>query len=416
VESIGSQGTKEVALKGVALGVIPDDDSSGERTPPTEFRIFHSGINHSEKGDFLFDEQSAKSVMEAYERRGRVMMMDYEHMSAQTPPIVAPASATQFIPEIRKDSEGKPELWATQIVWTDKAAAHLKAGEYRLFSPLFRSDGGDPARVVELLNVGLTNIPALAGLTPLVAASGDTSTGDNQPKETRMATENTENKDENKDGAEGEASAEDKLKALTEKCAALEAENTKLKDGLDTVKTTFEKKMGKSFDDWAAEESAEHEGEEESEEAKALAVLKATALSVTGTKTVVEACGVLTGMGTGNAELVALKAKQVADAAAALETKFDTMLKEAIDGGKILPYKREQFVALKTTLGVKNALVALTAAIPAEPVIQLTAPREPEADVAMDAMYAEVASRVGTTVGAIQSHIKTKRANGGAAK
>jgi phage I-like protein len=343
-------------------------------------------------------------------------MMDYEHMSAQTPPIIAPASATHFIPEVRKDADGKPELWATQIVWTDKAAAHLRAGEYRLFSPLFRTDGGNPARVNELLNVGLTNIPALAGLIPLVAASGDTSTGDNKPKETRMATENTENKDEKKDG-EGEVSEADKTKALTEKCAALEEENKKLKDGLDTVKTTFEKKMGKSFDDWAAEESAEHEdGGEEDEEAKALAVLKATALSVTGTKTVVEACGVLTGMGTGNAELVALKAKQIADAAVALEGKFDTALKEAIDGGKILPYKRDSFVALKTTLGVKNALVALTAAIPADPVIQLRAPREPEADVAMDAMYAEVASRVGTTIGTIQAHIKNQRANGGAAK
>jgi phage I-like protein len=134
--------------------------------PPTEFRIFGKGDNTSEKGTFVFDDVAAEMVMSKWAERGVPMGFDYEHQSVQEPPIVAPA-AGWFTPQVRDG-----ELWATDIRWTPKAADHLVSKEYRLFSPAFgfeeMPDGR--MRVTKLINVALTNNPALHNIEPLVAA------------------------------------------------------------------------------------------------------------------------------------------------------------------------------------------------------------------------------------------------------
>jgi phage I-like protein len=135
------------------------------RVPPTEFRLFAAGETETEKGKYLFDDVAAASVMEAYGRRKVDLTMDYEHQAMADPPIEAPASCSRWVPQIRNG-----ELWATEVKWTPRAYGYLANGEYRYFSPAFAYEK-DSGRVTEVLNVALTNIPAMRGIAPLVAAS-----------------------------------------------------------------------------------------------------------------------------------------------------------------------------------------------------------------------------------------------------
>jgi phage I-like protein len=141
---------------------------SGDREVPTEFRIFKAGENPSEKGLFIFDEKSALSVMEEYAAHNKPMLFDYNHgttLGAEATPEQSLA-AGQFVPEVRNG-----ELWAKDIKWTDRARSFLAAGEYRLFSPYFTHD--KEGRVERLINVALTNLPALDGIPALVAANAN---------------------------------------------------------------------------------------------------------------------------------------------------------------------------------------------------------------------------------------------------
>ena len=139
---------------------------------PTEFRIFANGVNTSDKGDFVFDETAAKSVMAAFGKKGAHLTMDYEHQAFNSASNGQPApnSAKAWTPEVRLDASGKPELWATNVQWTDKAAAMIAAGEYNHFSPAFEAIP-KTMRVERIVNMALTNIPALDNQAPLIAAS-----------------------------------------------------------------------------------------------------------------------------------------------------------------------------------------------------------------------------------------------------
>ena len=147
------------------------------REVPTEFRIFAAGANPTDKGTFVFDDEAARSVMSAYAAKNVPLMMDYEHMALSDPPVVAPASCSSWVPEVRGG-----ELWATACKWTARALEMMKAGEYRLFSPAFVHDP-KTMRVMRMINIALTNTPAMVGIAPLVAA---TSTDTDRERTTAM--------------------------------------------------------------------------------------------------------------------------------------------------------------------------------------------------------------------------------------
>ncbi len=135
--------------------------------PPSEFRIFVCGTNHTTKGDFVFDEVAAKCVMAEYAKRGHRVMVDYAHASLNAENALDPAAAGKaagwFSLTVRNG-----ELWATDVRWTPAAHAALSAGEWALYSPTFLYD--PDRRVAHLENVALENHPATYHLTPLVAA------------------------------------------------------------------------------------------------------------------------------------------------------------------------------------------------------------------------------------------------------
>lgn len=155
-------GNDSVRVIKAAFGAF---DGVGSGAPvPSEFCLLRAGWNDYVGDRLLFDEAAASSVMERYTARGLQLTADYEHQSLAQPPIIAPASAKKWIPELRNG-----ELWATQIAWTDRAKSMLAAGEYRYFSIACKVDP-ETARVVEIINFALTNLPAADGIAPLMAA------------------------------------------------------------------------------------------------------------------------------------------------------------------------------------------------------------------------------------------------------
>ncbi len=91
-------------------------------------------------------------------------VIDYEHQPLKG--TEAPA-AGWFKGLEWREGDG---LYMTGITWTARAKAMIAAHEYRYVSPVFRwnKDTGD---VQEVVSVGLTNTPAVNGLTDLAAAS-----------------------------------------------------------------------------------------------------------------------------------------------------------------------------------------------------------------------------------------------------
>lgn len=133
----------------LALQEVPDE-------PPREFKILSRGVNKTRKGDIVFDDQAARDVVREYEAHGADLFIDYKHDFGE--------AAGWFKPTIRNG-----ELWATDVRWTETAQQKLRERAWRYFSPAVVHDT-KTNRVARLLNVALTNIPAMAGLRPLVAA------------------------------------------------------------------------------------------------------------------------------------------------------------------------------------------------------------------------------------------------------
>lgn len=129
--------------------------------PPREFRIFPFGRVETTKGVFLFDRKAAERVMQAWRDYGNRLSIDYEHQALEPVSNGPVPAAGWFELELREDG-----LWAVNVEWTPKAAELLRNREYRYFSPAFYAEEG---RIVELINLALTNLPATKRMEPLVA-------------------------------------------------------------------------------------------------------------------------------------------------------------------------------------------------------------------------------------------------------
>ncbi len=134
---------------------------------PLEIQVIPYGYHETPKGAFLCDEESAALVIEAFNSRQNDMVIDYEHQTMSG----AEAPAAGWIKElIYKGSEG---IWA-RVEWTARAVQYLGNREYRYVSPVFVVRVSD-AKVVNLLNVALTNQPNIDGMVPIVNKGvGDT--------------------------------------------------------------------------------------------------------------------------------------------------------------------------------------------------------------------------------------------------
>ena len=112
---------------------------------------------------FEVDGASLAAMVAAFRSRGVDLVIDYEHQSLQG----ERAPAAGWI----KDLEARPDgLWA-RVEWTRQAREYLLSKEYRYFSPVLRLDPVT-RRPTALMHLGLTNVPAIKRLPPLVAKWG----------------------------------------------------------------------------------------------------------------------------------------------------------------------------------------------------------------------------------------------------
>jgi phage I-like protein len=143
--------------KDLTMHEAVDRDASGV---PKAFRIWANGWTHTDKGDHLFDELAASRLLEEQACRGNRYSVDYDHLSlSDLAPPEARIAAGSFRLEVRRDRNGKPELWATDCRWTSKARAGLIAGEWPSMSPAYDVDT-KTRRVTGFLNIALTGNPA----------------------------------------------------------------------------------------------------------------------------------------------------------------------------------------------------------------------------------------------------------------
>ena len=144
----------------------PARDYSGEGLPdevPTDIMLFGMGVTETSKGDFLLDELGAAAIMKRFKEQGiDRLTFDYGHGMVKPVSSDSHKAAGWFLPEMREDG-----LYATKIEWTPAAMAALKSREYRFFSPAFDFEP-ETRRINRLINVGLTNMPAIKNQRPLV--------------------------------------------------------------------------------------------------------------------------------------------------------------------------------------------------------------------------------------------------------
>jgi hypothetical protein len=138
--------------------------------PPREFRVLRYGLNPNLNGPpILFDEEAAGNVAQSFKQHGTDAMIDLEHLSLDdTAPNYDPDARAWFKWEVRKDANGKPELWAAEVSWTPDGTRRLSDRTQRYFSPVFRHDA--KRRPTRMVNLALCAMPALDSLEPLVAA------------------------------------------------------------------------------------------------------------------------------------------------------------------------------------------------------------------------------------------------------
>jgi phage I-like protein len=138
------------------------------QAPPEWLRILPLGrVELVDRREPLeVDKDSLKAMVTAFTSRGVDLVIDYEHQSLNGDR----APAAGWIKHLEARADG---LWA-RVEWTDQAREYLANREYRYFSPVLRLDP-ESRKPLVLMHLGLTNVPAIKSLPPLVAKAGSDS-------------------------------------------------------------------------------------------------------------------------------------------------------------------------------------------------------------------------------------------------
>lgn len=148
----------------VTLGVAVVVGADGKL--PTEVRLFTAGSNVTEKGCYLFDDEAARLVMAHQASMGAVdRMIDLEHLSLdELAPNYDPDARGWCRLEVRNG-----ELWAVGLTWCPDGVERLTSRKQRYLSPAFPVD--EDRRIIKIVNIALTAIPATHDAPALIAAS-----------------------------------------------------------------------------------------------------------------------------------------------------------------------------------------------------------------------------------------------------
>lgn len=126
---------------------------------PSEIKILPLGRVHSQKGDFIVDDESFELIRKQFKDRKLDIVIDYEHQTLMD--VQAPAGG--WIKELYKGADAI----IAKVEWTAKAAEYLKNKEYRYLSPVVMVRKKDQ-KVASIHSVALTNTPAIDGMFAVV--------------------------------------------------------------------------------------------------------------------------------------------------------------------------------------------------------------------------------------------------------
>jgi phage I-like protein len=126
------------------------------------------------KGPWRLDADSAKRLIGVVSQRKNDIVVDYEHQSLLTAqngqPVIAAAWINPQSLEWREPPAAYPGLFVINPKYTAAASAHIDADEIRYVSPVFTYDA-KTGEVLDILNVALTNNPAIDGMQAVTVAA-----------------------------------------------------------------------------------------------------------------------------------------------------------------------------------------------------------------------------------------------------
>ena len=199
------------AANGVDVGGVPE-----------EIRLLPLGHVHSQKGDFLVDEESFRMIEKRFLEKKIDLVIDYEHQTLKD--VQAPAGGW-----IKSLSFGTDAIIA-KVEWTDRAKEYIANKEYRYLSPVIMVRKSDK-RAAYIHSAALTNTPAIEGMFTIANSLDINDLEEMEEKHMDLV------KLAKKLGLPETASEEDVLKALDN---ALGPEPKKAEEGKEDPKTTPE--------------------------------------------------------------------------------------------------------------------------------------------------------------------------------
>lgn len=153
-------------IASLSLAISTANRNEIQLLPAGYFRASDGRPEECPSGWYI-DADIAATLIAAADARATPYVLDYEHQTLRAAKNGKPAPASGWFKQLEwREGEG---LFATGVDWTDAAAAHIEAKEYRFISPVFLYD--NDGRVTELLNAALTNTPALDDMDEVMLAA-----------------------------------------------------------------------------------------------------------------------------------------------------------------------------------------------------------------------------------------------------
>jgi phage I-like protein len=127
--------------------------------PAGKFRSMDGSGRPALNQDWFLSEERGKALVAAAAARPQDYLIDYDHQSLKG----SGAVAAGWFRELAWQPDG---LYIQNPNWTDAAKNLIASNQYRYVSPTFKCSS-DTYEVLELVNIAITNSPALLGLTDL---------------------------------------------------------------------------------------------------------------------------------------------------------------------------------------------------------------------------------------------------------
>jgi phage I-like protein len=154
------------------LALSPDDDGAIQLFPAGDFDAPRGALRG--QGPWHLSAESAKQLIIACAQRANDMLIDYEHQFLHSAKNGLPVPAAGWIDsaslEWRDDPSAATGLFAKQVKWVGDASANIAADIYRYLSPVFSYDA-KTGTVLDIINVALTNSPAIDGMQAVTIAA-----------------------------------------------------------------------------------------------------------------------------------------------------------------------------------------------------------------------------------------------------